>query len=179
MSLFFHILGLGAGSLVPPSHGLGFRTHILAVPPLSGMLAHFTACWPGRGLQTEISCPCPEENCPLGNTADPGHWFALKQDKPWHATAVHKLQSEKDCISIALLSCFLAMLSITKCMRDRTAISPHLCVCVCAIIFLLCQKAKPACEEAINLSPCLMLLFCCIGLWRTCWKELLYCANAS
>lgn len=42
------------------------------------------------------------------------------------------------------------------------------CVCVCAIIFLLCQKTKLACEEAINLSPCLVLLFCCAGLQRKC-----------
>lgn len=35
---------------------------------------------------------------------------------------------------------------------------------VCAIIFLLCQKTKLACEKAINLNPCLVLLFCCAGL---------------
>jgi len=44
MSPSLHILGLGAGNLVPPRHGPGCGSHILAAPSLSGMLADLTAC---------------------------------------------------------------------------------------------------------------------------------------
>lgn len=138
--------------------------------------------WERPPYPVTLSLPCrelPFRGTWLAEALRPG-----QTQEAGSAVDKHQGRSERDCIPIALLHLFLlllpARLSITRCTSQaEQPISPRSCACVCEIIFLLCQKAKPACEEAINLSPCLMLLFCCTGLQRTCWNEPLCCANAS